>query len=144
MTNPVQTAQDRFAKGFNCSQAVFSAYTSDLGIDNEIALKLAAPFGGGVAHQGEVCGAVSGALMALGLGRGNATLENKDENYRLAEEFIKQFQERHGTILCRELIGHDLSTPEGLLKAREQQVFASACPGFVKDAAELVKEILSQ
>ena len=144
MTNSVQTAQDRFAQGFNCSQAVFSAYATQLGIDDETALKLASPFGGGVARQGEVCGAVTGALMALSLGRGNATLENKEENYRLADEFIKRFQEQHGTILCRELIGYNLSKPEELQKAREQGVFVSACPGFVKDAAKLVEEILDE
>lgn len=144
MTNPIQIAQDRFAQGFNCSQAVFSAYATQLEIDDETALKLAAPFGGGVARQGEVCGAVTGALMALGLGRGNATLENKEDNYSIANDFIARFQRKHGTILCRELIGYDLSKPDELLKAREGQVFVSACPGFVKDAAELVEEILGQ
>lgn len=144
MTDPIKTAQDRFAQGLNCSQAVFSAYASQLGIDDEAALKLASPFGGGVAHQGNVCGAVTGALMALGLGRGNATTDKKDETYRLAEDFIKRFQERHGTILCRELIGHDISTPGGLQNAREQNVFKTICPGLVKDAAELVAEFLDE
>lgn len=142
MTNPIQTAQDRFAESFNCSQAVFSAYASQFGIDDEAALKLASPFGGGVAHQGYVCGAVTGALMALGLARGSDTAETKDETYRMAENFISRFRERHDTILCRELIGTDISTPEGLQSAREQEVFATACPGFVKDAAELVAEFL--
>jgi C_GCAxxG_C_C family probable redox protein len=144
MANPIKTAQDHFAQGFNCSQAVFYAFASQLGIEDEAALKLASPFGGGVAHQGDVCGAVTGALLALGLARGNATLENKAETYRIAENFIERFQERHATILCRELIGHDISTPEGLQSAREQNVFASACPVFVKDAAELVAEFLDE
>ena len=144
MTNPIQTAQDRFADGFNCSQSVFSAYASQLGIDDETALKLASPFGGGVAHQGNVCGAVTGALMALGLGHGKATLENIEDTYHLADEFIKRFQERHGTILCRELIGCDISTPAGLQNARETGVFNSTCPGLVKDAAELVAEFLDK
>jgi C_GCAxxG_C_C family probable redox protein len=144
MTNPIQTAQDRFAKGFNCSQAVFSAYASEFGIDDEVALKLASPFGGGVARQGEICGAVTGALMILGLGRGNATLENKDENYKIADEFIVHFQEKHGSILCRELLGYDLSKPDELQNARAQGVFTSTCPAFVKDAAELVAEILGE
>ncbi|MBN1453503.1 MAG: C_GCAxxG_C_C family protein [Anaerolineales bacterium] len=144
MTNPTQSAQDRFAQGFNCSQSVFSAYASQLGIDDQAALKLASPFGGGVAHQGDVCGAVTGALMALGLDRGNATLEAKDETYRIAEKFIERFKERHGTILCRQLIGHDISTPEGLQNARGQNVFKSICPGLVKDATELVAEFLDE
>jgi C_GCAxxG_C_C family probable redox protein len=95
-----------------------------------------------VAHQGNVCGAVTGALLALGLARGNATTDKKDETYRLAEEFLKRFRERHGTILCRELIGHDLFNPEGLQTARDQKVFQTICPGLVKDAAELVSDLL--
>jgi C_GCAxxG_C_C family probable redox protein len=142
MTDPIKTAQDRFAQGFNCSQAVFSAYASQLGIDDEAALKLASPFGGGVAHQGNVCGAVTGALMALGLARGNAAADKKDEIYRIAEDFLKRFRERHGTLLCRELIGHDISTPDGLQNARDTGAFKSICPGLVKDAAELVAEFL--
>jgi len=137
MTNPIQTAQERFAQGFNCSQSVFSAFASELGLPDETALKLTSPFGGGVAHQGNVCGAVTGALMALGLHSGNATTDKKDKTYRLAEEFLSRFQECHGTILCRELIGFDLSKPGELQNAREQGVFKSICPGLVKDAAEL-------
>jgi C_GCAxxG_C_C family probable redox protein len=144
MTNPTQTAQDRFAQGFSCSQSVFSAYAAQLGIDDETALKLASSFGGGVAYQGQVCGTVTGALMALGLARGGATVDQKDETYRLAEEFIKRFQERHGTILCRELIGHNISTPDGLENAREQNVFHTICPGLVRDAVELVAEFLDE
>jgi C_GCAxxG_C_C family probable redox protein len=146
MTDPIQIARDRFSKGFNCSQSVFSAYASQLGIDSESALKLASPFGGGVAHQGNVCGAVTGALMALGLARGSASFEKdkKDETYRIAEDFIKRFRELHDTVLCHELIGYDISTPEGLQNAREQNVFASACPVYVKDAAELVAEFLDE
>ena len=145
MTDPIQTAGYRFAQGFNCSQAVFTAYAFQLGIDEETALKLASPFGGGVAHhrscrehagvrrQGEICGAVSGTLMALGLARGNTTPEKKDETYRIAEEFIERFQELHESILCRELIGLDISTPDGLQNGKESGVFKSICPGLVKD-----------
>ena len=144
MTKPVQIAQDRFASGFNCSQSVFSAYASRFGIDDETALKLASPFGGGTAHQGHVCGAVTGALMVLGLQKGSATLETKAEAYRIAEEFIKRFQEVHGSILCRELTGYDISIPDEFQKARESRVFYDTCPGLVKDAAELVAEFLDE
>jgi C_GCAxxG_C_C family probable redox protein len=140
MTNPTQTAHDHFAQGFNCSQSVFAAYAAQLGIDDEAALKLASPFGGGVAHQGNVCGAVTGALMVLGLARGSATVDKKDETYRMAEEFIKRFQERHGTILCRELIGYDLRIPTESQAAREQGVFKTLCPAFVESAVVIVAE----
>ena len=142
MTDPIQTAQDRFAKGFNCSQAVFSAYAHEMGLTEETALKIASPFGGGGAHQGNVCGAVTGALMVLGMQSGNATLENKDRTYQIAEEFVRRFKESNGTILCRELIGHDISKPDELQNAREQGVFRSICPGLVKSATELVSKFL--
>jgi C_GCAxxG_C_C family probable redox protein len=142
MTDPIQTAQDRFAQGFSCSQAVFSAFAPRFGIEAETALKLASPFGGGVARQGDVCGAVTGALLVLGLERGSATVKEKDETYRIAEDLLKRFQERHGAILCRDLIGHDLSTPGGLQSAREQKVFTTICPILVEDAAKLVAEFV--
>lgn len=142
MTDPIQTAQDRFAQGFSCSQSVFAAYASQLGLDEETALKLASPFGGGVAHQGSVCGAVTGALMALGLSRGHITTDNKDEIYPLAEQFLQRFRERNDTILCLELIRYDISTPEGLQTARDGMVFKTICPRLVKDAAELIAVFL--
>ena len=142
MADTIQTAQERFTQGFNCSQSVFSAFAPELGIPDEIALKLTSPFGGGVAHQGNVCGAVTGALLALGLQRGSSTVEKKDGTYRVAEEFIRRYKVLHGTILCRELIGFDISKPDELRNAREQGVFKSTCPGLVKAAAELVGEFL--
>jgi C_GCAxxG_C_C family probable redox protein len=142
MTDPIKTAQERFDQQFNCSQSVFSAFAPKLGIQDEIALKLASPFGGGTAHQGHVCGAVTGALMVLGLQKGNATPETKEETYRIAEDYIKRFQELHGSILCRDLTGHDISKPSEMEKARETGVFKKTCPGLVKDAAELVSGFL--
>ena len=82
--------------------------------------------------------------MALGLARGSDTVETKDETYRMAEDFISRFQERHDTILCRELIGIDISTPEGLQSARDTGVFKSICPGLVQDATELVEEFMGE
>jgi len=143
MTDPVKTAQERFTQKFNCSQSVFSAYAPKFGIQDEIALKLASPFGGGTAHQGHICGAVTGALMVLGLQKGSATPETKDEAYRIAEEYIKRFQDLHGSILCRELTGYDISKPDEFQKARESRVFYEICPGLVKDAAELVSVFLT-
>jgi C_GCAxxG_C_C family probable redox protein len=144
MTDPIKLAQERFDQKFNCSQAVFSAYAAQIGMDDEITLKIASPFGGGTAHQGHVCGAVTGALMVLGTQKGNATPEAKDETYRVAEDYIKRFQELHGSILCRDLTGYDISKPGEMQKAKEKGVFQTTCPGLVKDAAELVSELLDK
>lgn len=144
MSDPIQIANDRFAQGLNCAQAVLSAFAAQAGISEEAALRLASPFGGGIARQGQVCGALTGALMVLGLQRGNSTPQGKEETYRMAEEFVQAFQKQHDATLCRELIGYDISTPEGLQAAREQEVFALVCPALVNGAAGMLAEILKE
>ena len=140
MTSPIKIARDRFAQGFNCSQAVFSAYATQSGLSDEMALRLASPLGGGIARQGQVCGALTGALMALGLQHGNATPEGKDETYRMAEGFLRRFKDQHGSILCRDLIGYDISTTEGLQAARANKVFDRICPALVEETAKSLAE----
>ena len=142
MTTPAETAVTIFSQSFNCSQSVFSAFAPQFGLDEQTALKLASPFGGGVARRGEVCGAVTGALLALGLARGADKPAGKEEIYRLSQEFMRLFEEKHGTILCRDLIGCDLSTPAGHQAAAEKQVFTTICPGLVSDAVEIVQSLL--
>ena len=119
MTDDLRVANGRFARGFNCAQSIFSAFAERFGVSSELALRLSAPFGAGLARQGEVCGALSGALMILGLQYGRDRPNDKEDIYQLAHEFIYQFQQRHGAILCRELLGHDISTPEGFRPIRQ-------------------------
>jgi C_GCAxxG_C_C family probable redox protein len=110
-----------------------------------MALKLAAGFGGGMAHKGETCGAVTGAVMLIGLKHGNTKAKDKKarrKTYELVQEFIGQFESRHGSTRCRDLLGHDLSTPEGYDAAKKKKLFRRACPKYVKDAAEIVEQIL--
>jgi C_GCAxxG_C_C family probable redox protein len=142
MTDPIQAARARFDRGFSCSQSVFSAFAPQFGIDEELALKIASPFGGGVARQGEVCGAVTGALMVVALKHGTVTPERKDEIYKVSQEFIRRFEEKHGSIVCRKLTGYDLRNPEEFQQAREAKVFEKNCPGLVEDAAEIVKALI--
>jgi len=132
--------------GFNCSQAVFSTLAEPLGLDRSLALKIASPFGGGIGRTGEICGAVSGALMALGLqfGFDEPDPQAKDRAYALAREYMRRFQERYGSVTCRTLIGVDLSTPAGLQKAREQDVFKQKCSQFIARAVEIAEEMLSE
>ena len=135
-----------FNEGFNCSQAVFSTFAPALDLDRETALKVAATFGGGMVRTGEVCGAVSGALMVVGLRYGQTTAEDKaakEETYELASHFINRFKARNnGCVKCRELLGHDIGTPEGLNAARDEGLFETLCPNFVRDAAEIVEELI--
>ena len=140
-----QDARENFKKGFSCSQAVLAAVSQPLGLDREKALKIAQAFGGGMARMGLTCGAVTGAMLAIGLKHGRTRPEDeesKERTYRLVHELVRRFQDRHGSIVCRELIGVDLSTPEGHKLGAEKGVFESLCPQFVSDAVEILEEIL--
>ena len=97
-----------------------------------------------MAHQGHVCGAVTGALMVIGLARGSTDPKDKEIVYRLGQEFMQKFEARHGSILCRELIDYDMRVPEEYQAARDTKVFATLCPKFVQSAAEIISEILSE
>jgi len=129
MTDPVCVANGRFARGYNCAQSVFSAFAEQHGIAGDTALRLSAPFGGGMGRAGEVCGALSGALLMLGLEFGNDRPESKENVYRLVREFMGQFQRRNGYVRCSDLLGHDISTPEGLQAARNNNAFQRSVPG---------------
>jgi C_GCAxxG_C_C family probable redox protein len=144
MTDALRIANGRFARGFNCAQSIFSAFAERYGVSSEFALRLSAPFGAGMARQGEVCGALTGALMILGLQYGQDRPKDKEDIYQVAHEFIYQFRQRHGAILCRELLGHDISTPEGLQTAREQNLFAGICPILVDETAKALAKFLDE
>jgi C_GCAxxG_C_C family probable redox protein len=142
----VEDAVSAFDEGFSCSQSVFSAFAPELGLDRETALKVATAFGGGMGHRGDTCGAVTGAFMAIGLKHGRLRPEDeetRDQAYSLVERFVREFEARHGSIVCRELLGYDISTPEGMQSAQEKNLPATRCPHFVRDAAEILQQMLS-
>lgn len=145
--NRVEQAVSCFKNGLNCSQAILSTYGEQFGLDREVALKLAIGFGGGMGRMGGTCGAVTGAFMVLGLKHGAIEAANQDEaketTYEQVREFAKRFEARNGTTVCRDLIKCDIDTPEGLAMAREQKLFATVCPKFVQDAAEILEEMLN-
>jgi C_GCAxxG_C_C family probable redox protein len=147
MTTSIDQAAILFQQGFNCAQAVCAAYAPSLGLSREQALKIAAGFGGGLGRHGEVCGAVTGAIMVIGLKAGTIEAHDaaaKEKAYALTHQLIEQFKDRHGSILCRELLGCDIDQPEGLQRAREAQLFTTRCPLFVHDAAEIVATLLEE
>lgn len=136
-----EQAVARFQGGFNCAQAVLSTFAPDLGLAEDLAARVATPFGGGMGCSGNVCGAVSGALMVLGLKTGSPRAydkEGKERAYQVARDFLQQFQARHGSLACRELIGCDISTPEGVAFAREHDLFKTRCAEFVRTAAGIL------
>jgi C_GCAxxG_C_C family probable redox protein len=129
----------------SCCQAVINSYAEELGLERGKALRLAQGFGGGLGRMGNVCGAVTGACMLLGLSQpimGDNPLPSRENTYTLVGEFYRRFSARHGTVMCRELIDYDLSRPEGLAAARENKVFVTICPNFVKSAVEILETLL--
>ena len=142
----VEKSANYFKNGFNCSQAVLTSFASDFGLSEELALKIATQFGGG-ARKGEMCGAVSGALMVLGLKHGHYHYNAPDEKgnaYKIAEEFMNRFIAKHGTVVCRELLGYDVSKAEDMIKIKELDLFKSTCPVMIKSATEIVEQMLQE
>lgn len=136
-------AVELMAKGYACSQAVLTAFAPDYGLDREQAVRLATGFAGGMA-AGETCGAVTGAILVLGLhyAKPNCiTREGRGETKRAVLEFTAAFKAQHGKLDCRELLGCDISTPEGMEKAKTECLFSKVCPAFVRDAALILERM---
>jgi C_GCAxxG_C_C family probable redox protein len=109
-------------------------------------LRIACGFGGGM-RMAKTCGAVTGAFMVIGLKHGQARpedKESKEKTYRLVTEFVKRFESRNGSVICKELLGCDISTPEGMKTAQARDLFSTLCPKMVLDAADILAEILSK
>lgn len=133
-----------FGEGFNCSQAILSAYGPELGLDRDTALRVSGAFGGGMGKTGNICGAVTGAIMVIGLKC--ASIDARDKKARkqtndLAREFLSAFEARNGTIICRELLGCDINSPDA---KKQKRRIKKACRGFVRYGVELVDQILNK
>lgn len=131
-----------FGDGFNCSQAIFSTYCEELGLDKKNALKIACGFGAGMGRLQETCGAVTGAYLLIGLMHGKYLSEDeaaKEKTYALVQEFARLFEERNKTTNCRKLLGVDLINGN---KQTASECVKTICPKMVKDAAEILEQIL--
>lgn len=140
----IKNAIANFNVGLHCSQCVLAAVSSDIGLDEDLALKISSGFGGGMCH-GELCGAVTGAVMALSLKYGNtdgSDNEAKQKEYEIVREFCKEFKNVNGSILCRDLMGVDFAERENRKIAREKGLFKKNCPKYIKDAINILDELL--
>ncbi|MBN2117988.1 MAG: C_GCAxxG_C_C family protein [Anaerolineales bacterium] len=141
-----ERAISKFKGGYNCAQSVFFAFLEDLEIGQDTALKVASGFGGGIGRRGEVCGAVTGGIMALGAKHGRGEKEDPtaaDVTYAKTREFMAQFARKHGSCLCRELLnGCDLATEEGQAAFREKDLKNKVCIPCVQSAVEMVEKMM--
>lgn len=147
MSEKTRHATERFKSGFNCSQSVLSAFAEDFGLSRDSCLRLASPFGSGIARMQETCGAVTGALMAVGLkyGKGeNGTEDDKTIAYRQSQFLVNEFKKRNTTICCRQLLdGYDMNSPHEMAKIMELDLYNNYCLKYIQDAVEITETILS-
>jgi C_GCAxxG_C_C family probable redox protein len=145
MSDKAEAAVGCFREGFSCSQAILSIYGPEFGLARETALKAGAALGAGMGRLGEACGAVTGAMIVIGLKYGHTEAKDKEtktKTYDRVRDYGERFRALHGSLLCRELLGCDLGTAEGMETARQKGYFTELCPRFVREAAEILEDVL--
>ena len=143
-----EAAMANFMKGYNCSQSIVLAFSDMLDIDEKTLSKMSSSFGGGMGRLREVCGSVSGMFMVAGLlygYDGPETGQVKADHYARIQELAHRFEEQHGSIVCRELLGlnvrHDVPVPE----ARTTEYYKKRpCPEIIGDAAEILEQFIKE
>lgn len=147
MTHEEQ-ARANFRAGYNCSQAVLLAFRDVTGLDDETAAKIAASFGGGMGRLREVCGAVSGMFMVIGLLEGYSQPkdgEAKAAHYRRVQELAAAFSDKNGSIVCRELLGLKVQKQQPQPEERTAAYYAKRpCELLVGDAAKILEAYLAK
>jgi len=145
--NKKEQSSQYFRNGYNCSQAVFATFCQDFGMDINTGLKISSSFGGGMGGLRQVCGAVTAMFMIAGLKYGyidTTDLNLKSNHYKLIQSLAKQFSDKFGSIICKDLllsnanIKKDISLPE---KRTQEYYKVRPCERFVVYATELIEKI---
>jgi len=136
-----------FNQGFTCSSAVFSSFADELGLEERTAWKIACAcgFGAWISRTGNICGAVSGAIMVIGLKYGKAEQGDDaatDKTRALTRDFIREFTQKNGSVNCTELLGYNLRNQDEYEAAARAKLFRTKCPLLVRDAAVILEKIL--
>lgn len=145
MSAKAELAVEKFVSGYNCAQSILYAFGPSLGLSADMALKVATGLGGGIGGRGEVCGAVSGGVLALGLRFGRGSQQEKavaQETRQKTGELMAAFEQVHGSCMCRKLLGGcDLRTPEGMKRFKEENLHQRVCVGCVRTVGEILTEM---
>ncbi|QRV22102.1 C_GCAxxG_C_C family protein [Lacrimispora saccharolytica] len=135
--------RELFLQGIDCSQVVAGAFAKESGVDQKLLRKISACFGGGM-HCGETCGAVTGALMVIGMKYGHSEEGDTRQKQVMMEktgEFKRLFREQYPSCICRDLLGHDISEKEELDKVMEKGLLLQLCPRIVEDTIKILGKI---
>ena len=147
MNNHADYAEILFRQGYNCAQSVFAAYHDELGIEQDIALKIASSFGGGMGRLREVCGALTGLFMAAGMKYGYTNpddLDGKARQYQLVQDFAQRFNDEYNSILCRDLLQLDEKVSEPTPEIRTDAYYQRRpCAEYVRFAASLLEQMVN-
>ena len=143
MSYKSEIATAHFDSGFNCAQSVLSVFCEKYGMDSKTALRMCSGLGAGV-RFGEICGAVSGAVLVIGLKYGQDTSENmtvKDNCNNKTVEFMNMFRMENKSVVCRDILGFDLSIKEEYAQAQKKNLFKTTCVDMIKSSVELLEKL---
>ena len=143
MSSKSEMAITHLNNGLNCAQSVLAVFCEKYGIDSNMALKMCSGLGAGF-RFGEICGAVSGAVFVIGLKYGQGITENKEEKNecnRKTVEFINLFREKNKAVVCRDILGFDISIQEEYKQAQKQNLFQTTCVDMIKSAVTLLEQL---
>lgn len=132
---------------FNCAQSVFTPFARLAGLDPALALRLATPLGGGIARRGEQCGALMGGVLVIGLLAGRERLEDVaggDRCIALTRRLIDDFLATQGALRCQDLLGVDISRPEGRAEIKRQRLHETRCRELVKAMVLALMALIEQ
>ncbi len=143
MNNAERTVQ-LFANGLNCSQAILTVFGEQYGLAPNMVERIGRPLGGGMGRMAKTCGAITAAVLILGLAKDHQDeAEARKVSFSHVQELFRRFEAKHGTTECKSLLGADMSTEAGLKKVQVEKLVSKVCPAFVKDAANILETLLA-
>ncbi len=141
----VEQAVALYKQGYTCTQSILASFARRYGLQQDLAFRIGEPFGAGTSCTGDMCGSVTGAIMVLGLQYGSILGSDdaaRSFTYQRVHELIRRFKEIHASIQCTDLLGYDLSDPQQFQTVWEKGLFTQLCPTLVRDAAQILVELL--
>lgn len=146
MTDKQMRASEFHKKGLNCSQSVACAFSTDFDLDEATMEKISSGFGGGIGRLQQACGAVTGAVMILGLKywkNENDVGKSKADVYERVNYFTEEFKKLHKSIVCSELLGLDLKSDEGKKRYKDENLSQIVCEKCILDAVSILEKLFS-
>jgi C_GCAxxG_C_C family probable redox protein len=144
VTGAVETHRDT---GFNCAQSVLGQFAPEMGMDTDIAAKVACGFGSGMGRSGNMCGAVTGGILVLGLKYGMSDPEasqDKEKTYEKVRNLLNMIREKCGSVNCKDLLGVDVGTEEGRRELKEKNLSDKVCAKVVGEVVRSVEMLFDQ